>query len=240
MTLSLLLACSLFAAPQEAAQNAAFDVLPEPPLAGLESCDNLILEGERHFKRLWRITNGGENAEGYWNFAGDQLSFQRRSEEWGVSCDQIYPQPNYYIDREAADMRLIGWITWRYRLGGILYWATTLWREVRDPWADAISWKRSHCNAPAAGQGMLLYPGNLIEKYTGQENVNGPVASMRLALLREGLEELELLQLLADSGQRAKADELAAALCRGVRDFTRDPREIDALRGRLLDALAGK
>ncbi|MFT5291439.1 MAG: TolB protein [Planctomycetota bacterium] len=90
MTLSILLACSLFAAPQETAENAAFNALPEPPLAGLESCDNLILEGERHFNRLWRITSGGENAEGYWNSAGDQLSFQRRSEEWGVSCDQVY------------------------------------------------------------------------------------------------------------------------------------------------------
>ncbi len=159
---------------------------------------------------------------------------------WYVSCDQLYPQPNYYIDREAADPRMIGWITWRYRLGGILYWAVTLWREVRDPWCDAISWKRSHCNAPAAGEGMLLYPGNLVEEYTGQADVFGPVASLRLALLREGLEELELLQLLADQGERALADELAASLCRDVKDFTRDPREIDAARARLLEALGGQ
>ena len=120
--------------------------------------------------------------------AGERVS-------WYISCDQLYPQPNYYIDRSAADCRMISWITWRYRLGGMLYWATTLWREVRDPWGDAISWKRSHCNAPAAGEGMLLYPGNLVERYTGQENVYGPVGSLRFALLREGLEELELLLL---------------------------------------------
>jgi len=131
---------------------------------------------------------------------------------WYISCDQLYPQPNYYIDREAADMRMLGWITWRYRLGGILYWAT-------------------------AGEGMLLYPGNLVEEYTGQEDVHGPVASLRLALLREGLEELELLRLLAESGQRGVADELAATLCRDIRDFTRDPDEIDAARGKLLAAL---
>jgi hypothetical protein len=159
---------------------------------------------------------------------------------WYISCDQTYPQANYYIDREAADPRMIGWITWRYRLGGILYWATTLWREVRNPWADAISWKRSHCNAPAAGEGMLLYPGNLVEEYTGQPDVYGPVASLRLALLREGLEELELLQLLADAGQRELADELAASLCQGVGNFTRDPVQIDAARDRLLTALAAR
>jgi len=163
--------------------------------------------------------------------AGDRVS-------WYVSCDQLYPQPNYYIDREAADMRMLGWITWRYRLGGLLYWSATKWSEVRDPFIDAISWKRSHCNAPAAGEGMLLYPGNLVEEYTGQPDVYGAVASLRLALLREGCEELELLGLLAASGQAELADELAASLCGTVRAFTRDPDTIDRAREKLLGALA--
>ena len=165
--------------------------------------------------------------------AGERVS-------WYISCDQLYPQPNYYIDRSAADCRMISWITWRYRLGGMLYWATTLWREVRDPWGDAISWKRSHCNAPAAGEGMLLYPGNLVERYTGQENVYGPVGSLRFALLREGLEELELLELLSALGGRDEADAIAASICGGVKDFSRDPHEIEAARHRLIRAIAAR
>ena len=75
---------------------------------------------------------------------------------------------------------------------------------------------------------MLLYPGNLVEKYTGQENVYGPVGSLRFALLREGIEELELLdQLSASRGGRAEADAIVASICRGVKDFSRDPNEID-------------
>jgi len=165
--------------------------------------------------------------------AGERVS-------WYISCDQLYPQPNYYIDRSAADCRMISWITWRYRLGGMLYWATTLWREVRDPWGDAISWKRSHCNAPAAGEGMLLYPGNLVERYTGQENVYGPVGSLRFALLREGLEELELLEQLSALGGRDEADAIAASICGGVKDFSRDPNELDAARHRLIRAIAAR
>ena len=82
MITALLLAATLSAATQED------DVLP--PLQGIEPCDRLILPGEKHFAHLWRLTQGGENAEGYWNFAGDQLVFQRRSPSWGVDCDQIY------------------------------------------------------------------------------------------------------------------------------------------------------
>ena len=201
--------------------------LPEDPAWGtlVGHCNDWIVHGS--------FLDGNREAIAARQAAGELVT-------WYVSCDQLYPQPNYYIDREAADPRMLGWITWRYRLGGILYWATTLWREVRDPWGDAISWKRSHCNAPAAGEGMLLYPGNLVEEYTGQEDVYGPVASLRLALLREGLEELELLELLASSGDRALADQLAASLCRDVRDFTRDPVKIDAARERLLTALAAR
>ena len=159
---------------------------------------------------------------------------------WYISCDQLYPRPNYYIDREAADPRMVAWLTWRYRLGGILYWATTLWRDVRDPWLDPITWKLSHCNAPAAGEGSLLYPGNLAHKYSGQDNVDGPVSSIRLELLREGLEELELLDMLARRDGRAAADEIVDALCRSTSDFSRDPNEIDAARRRLFAALAGE
>jgi len=58
---------------------------------------------------------------------------------WYVSCDQLYPQPNYYIDREAADLRMVPWITWRYKLDGILYWNSSFWEEVRNPWIDPIT-----------------------------------------------------------------------------------------------------
>ncbi|MCA8980283.1 MAG: PD40 domain-containing protein [Planctomycetes bacterium] len=62
--------------------------LPPSPIAGAEPADHLIQPGEKHFKHLWKLTSGGENAEGYFNPAGDRLSFQRTTEESG--CDEIY------------------------------------------------------------------------------------------------------------------------------------------------------
>jgi len=52
---------------------------------------------------------------------------------WYVSCDQLYPQPNYYIDREAAYLRMVPWLTWRYGMSGFLYWTASYWEEIRDP-----------------------------------------------------------------------------------------------------------
>jgi hypothetical protein len=156
---------------------------------------------------------------------------------WYISCDQEYPQPNYFIDREAADPRMISWITWRYKLGGILYWTTTFWREVKDPWIDPVVWKLSECNDPLSGEGSLIYPGNLAERYTGQENVFGPVSSIRFELLREGFEELELLNLLKDLGGGSEADQIVESICKGIRDFTRDPNAIDVAKDKIIQEI---
>ncbi len=59
------------------------------PFAGLTACDELIRSGENHFARLWRVTQGVENAaEAYWSFAGDRLVYQATPN--GTTCDRIY------------------------------------------------------------------------------------------------------------------------------------------------------
>ena len=169
----------------------------------------------------------------------DKINARKRAGDrmiWYVSCDQLYPQPNYYIDREAADLRMVPWLTWRYGMSGFLYWTATYWEEIRDPWRDPITWKWFPCNSPAAGEGSLVYPGHLVERYTGQANVDGAVASLRLAMLREGLEELELIRLLAER-DRATADRIVRTICRHVRDFSRDPNVIDDARTAVIRAL---
>lgn len=50
----------------------------------------LIAPGEKHFKTLKQLTFGGDNAEAYWSFSGEQLVFQATNPAWGESCDQIY------------------------------------------------------------------------------------------------------------------------------------------------------
>jgi hypothetical protein len=53
---------------------------------------------------------------------------------------------------------------------------------------------------------------------------------MRLALLREGIEEWELLQMLADKIGRAATEQIVAPICQDLREFTRDPNRIDQVR----------
>lgn len=64
-----------------------------PPAAPKDTigwnADTLIAPGEKHFVHLKQLTFGGDNAEAYWSFGGDRLSFQATNKAWGDACDQI-------------------------------------------------------------------------------------------------------------------------------------------------------
>ncbi len=55
--------------------------------------------GEAHFGELRMLTDGGENAEAYFSFAGDRLIFQSTRPPY--ACDQIFT-----LDIETAEARL--------------------------------------------------------------------------------------------------------------------------------------
>ena len=72
------------------ASCALFSESYESPIPGAERRDDLIQDGEEHFVALFKLTSGGENAEGYWSFSGDRLSLQRRNPAEGLDCDRIF------------------------------------------------------------------------------------------------------------------------------------------------------
>jgi Tol biopolymer transport system component len=64
------------------------------PIKSATKADQLIEKDEKHFAHLWQVTAGGQNAEGYWNFAGNRLSFQHTADNAKLgptwACDRIF------------------------------------------------------------------------------------------------------------------------------------------------------
>lgn len=50
----------------------------------------LLAQSEKHLKNIQQLTFGGDNAEAYFNFKGDKLTFQSNNKNWGLQCDQIF------------------------------------------------------------------------------------------------------------------------------------------------------
>lgn len=62
----------------------------EPPRKGDTLDADARFPEEKHFKSLRQLTFGGNNAEAYFSFKGDKLTFQSDYAKWNVSCDQIF------------------------------------------------------------------------------------------------------------------------------------------------------
>jgi hypothetical protein len=155
---------------------------------------------------------------------------------WYISCDQGYPQPNYFIDAPAMDPVMVPWITWRYGMNGILYWELKFWSQTPDPWLDPVTYLSGFLCSDGYilnGEGSLLYPGSKAQRHTGQKNVDGPVSSIRFELLREGIEDYEYLWMLKSLGDQKFADEAARNMVVDVRAFSRNIAELSAMRERM-------
>ncbi|MCB0597902.1 MAG: PD40 domain-containing protein [Lewinellaceae bacterium] len=99
------------------------------------AADTLRYPQETHLKNVRQLTFGGDNAEAYWSFNGQYLSFQATNESWGAECDQIYymPASGFTGDKPPLVSTGKGRTTCAYFLPGdeaILYASTHLASEA--------------------------------------------------------------------------------------------------------------
>ncbi|NWG14419.1 MAG: DUF4091 domain-containing protein, partial [Acidobacteria bacterium] len=159
---------------------------------------------------------------------------------WYISCDQKYPQPNYFIDGPAMDPVMVPWITWRYGMNGILYWDIGYGSQTTDPWLDPVTFLSGFLCSDGYvlnGEGCLVYPGDRARRYAGQANVDGPVSSLRLELLREGIEDYEYLWLMKSLGDTESADRFAREMVVDVSTFSRNVEELFIQRQKMAERI---
>ncbi len=76
---------------------ALFSVLvsfvPSPRPGDDQESQNLTYPEEKHLANVRQLTFGGDNAEAYWSFDSQMVSFQSNNKAWGLGCDQIFYMP---------------------------------------------------------------------------------------------------------------------------------------------------
>ncbi|HUP42696.1 MAG TPA: glycoside hydrolase domain-containing protein [Thermoanaerobaculia bacterium] len=138
--------------------------------------------------------------------------------------------PSYVIDAPAVAHRIMPWLAWSFGIEGELYFNTVevFGREGGDPWRDV------HDHG-GNGDGTLFYPGTP-ERIGGATHI--PIESLRLKLIREGLEDYEYLALLARAGEAGAARAQTAAIARGTFRWEHSPEALYAARRALGTRLA--
>ncbi len=87
------------------------------------------------------------------------------------------------LDNTGAQHRLLFWQQFAYDVEGLLYWSANSWGMEGTPWDDPFNFDKIH-----HGDGTILYNGNAV-------GIDGPVGSMRLEMIRSGVEDFEYLTM---------------------------------------------
>ncbi len=135
--------------------------------------------------------------------------------------------PDYVVDVPASRNRAMGPLAYRYAIEGELYYDTVGAYREGDPWKSIFRFGGN-------GDGTLFYPGTP-DRIGGRTDV--PVESLRLKLLRDGLQDYEELALARRLGAGAFADSLAAEWLPDALHVDVTPERRAALRARLLERL---
>ncbi|MBI3921405.1 MAG: DUF4091 domain-containing protein [Armatimonadetes bacterium] len=180
-----------------------------------------------------------------------QLQTTGREVWWRLTGGSRFP--HLLIDEEGIEHRLLPWMACFYHIDGLFLdcvslnsrlSASTKTRQAQDIWSLPMT-------EGGNGSEFLVYPTIRATASSSVKPREGPVSSLRLELLREGLEDLEYLNLLAgsihdaarrlgstdESFDRSRVRELCSLAVQDMTHFTRDPDKLLRLRARVAEEI---
>ena len=148
---------------------------------------------------------------------------------WYTCCGPRYPYANMAsLEYPPIEGRLLGWMTHLYRSDGLLFWHVNYWhgqRKLDERETFFPDW-HTYSSLMMPGDGIFLYPGE-----------NRILPGIRLAQIRDGVEDYEWLQLAAARKGAEAADAFSRQLIQDMTHFTRDPALLRRVRHALGDMI---
>jgi hypothetical protein len=154
-----------------------------------------------------------------------ELQKEGRKVWWYTCCGPVAPYMNFVsLEFPFIEGRLMGWQTHLYRADGFLFWVVNFWAKnqpLLDESDTYLAWD-SRISNRQYGDGVLLYP--------GRKNI---LPSIRLANVRDGIEDGELLKMVGER-DAAAADAACRKLIESRTKFTREAALVRRVRAELL------
>ena len=152
-----------------------------------------------------------------WNQKATDELRRRGKKIWWYTC--LTPEEPYsnFANLEAPfyEGRILSWATYHVGAEGFLFWTVNYWKKgvVKLDESDTFfpEWK-SEIGNKVHGDGILLYPGR-----------NAVLPSIRLANVRDGVEDAEWLKLAEKCAGKEAVDRICQSAVRSPVDFTRNP-----------------
>lgn len=121
----------------------------------------------------------------YYDTEEMRANYDTQEERWWYGCNvPTSPYPTYEIDETLVSPRVASWMMSEYDITGMLYWAVDSYSGNEGYLDDYYGNANRYGNYN--GEGYLFYPG---AKY----GVYGPLSTLRIEAIRDGIEEFELM-----------------------------------------------
>ena len=137
--------------------------------------------------------------------------------------------PTMFIDETALSNRMMQWMDFTYQVSGELYYDTTYAMSIptNDAWSSQYEFGNN-------GDGSIFYPGKP-SVIGGTHDI--PIESIRMKMLREGMQDYEYLHLLTTLGDTTFVQTELAKVVTNAGSYTSDPTVIDQVRGEMADEI---
>lgn len=145
--------------------------------------------------------------------------------------------PIWLLDYPPANFRVPSWLNQLSGFTGLLYWDTVYTGRSADIWTDPANLVVER-SLPRVGadyylsDGLLFYPGHV-----NTIGFDGPIPTMRLKWIREGMDDYDYIALLSSIGHREFALEQVRTVARSWGDWDQEPAAFYAARQRLGEQL---
>jgi Domain of unknown function (DUF4091) len=136
--------------------------------------------------------------------------------------------PVWLTDFAPINWRIYGWLAPIHGITGLTYWDTSFWPKDHDVWADNGTYP--HMDGMYNGDGFLIYPAH--ESIHG---IEGPVASIRLKWIRDGMDDYDLIHLIKQRGFNSLVKEETSRFATGFGAWKNDPAALRQARNNLGD-----
>ncbi len=148
---------------------------------------------------------------------------------WYVCWEPGDPYNNLFVDQKGVQHRILFWQQYAHDVDGFLYWGANYWSGTVDPWVDMATVK--DLSPDVYGDGSLLYNGNKVGLDTG-------CGSLRLELIRDGIEDFDLFKMAEERFGRAWVDEMIAKVTPSLTQYSTSTENFIEVRRAIGEALS--
>ncbi len=152
-----------------------------------------------------------EERFGAYKAAGDELW-------WYVCVIPQAPYANFFTNYQGEASRVLFWQQYMYDIDGCLYWSVNYWDNGNE-------WRTSD-NDFYSGDGLLIYSGH-------RYGIYGPIGSLRMEYIRDGIEDFEYLTMAEELYGRKEVQKVLSKVTVGILDYTENSKVIEAAKAEL-------